>query len=84
MRDAVGLPATPRERRAASLHRGLVRLGLSLALTWFVFWTFAYVLQTRSSENAQQQPALTPATKIAVLATALLSLPWVVSGFRAR
>ena len=65
-------------------QRGLARLGLSLALLWFVFWTFAYVLVPRASENAPLEPAWSPTTKIALAAAAALAAPWVAAGFRAN
>ncbi len=84
------LPAVPGaggdQRRAAliavNLRRGFLRLAIGVAVLWLVFWTFAYVLKPRVSENAPPLPALSLTTEIAVAFTAVLGLPWVVAGFR--
>ena len=67
-----------------SPRRGLARLALSLMLLWFVFWTFAYVIVSRRSENAPLEPAWSPTTKIALIAAAALAAPWIAAGFRAN
>jgi hypothetical protein len=67
-----------------NLRRGFLRLGIGVTALWFVFWTFAYVLKPRVSENAPPLPALSLTTDIAVAAAAFLGLPWVISGFRPR
>jgi hypothetical protein len=67
-----------------SLRRGFVRLGIGLAVLWFVFWTCAYVMRPLASENAQPLPALSPTTDIALIAVVIVGLPWIVSGFRSN
>jgi hypothetical protein len=71
-------------RIEVNLRRGFVRLGIGLAVLWFVFWTFAYVMRPLASENAQPLPALSPTTDIALIAVAIAGLPWIVSGFRSN
>lgn len=66
-----------------NLRRGMLRLGLCLAALWLVFWTCAYVLRPRVSENGPPPPpALSPSTDLALIAVAVVAVPWVVSGFR--
>ena len=67
-----------------NLCRGFVRLGIGLAVLWFVFWTCAYVMRPLASENVQPLPALSPTTDIALIAVVLVGLPWIVSGFRSN
>ena len=62
---------------------GFLRLGVSLMLLWFVFWTFAYVLKPRSAENSPSPPAFSLSSDLALLATVMLVVPWIVGGFRA-
>ncbi len=69
-------------RREVNLRRGFLRLGAGATALWFVFWTFAYVLKPRVSENAPSLPALSLTTDIALIVAGVLVLPWVVSGFR--
>jgi hypothetical protein len=61
-----------------NLRRGFVRLGIGLAVLWFVFWTCAYVMRPLASENAQPLPALSPTTDIALIAVVIVGLPWIV------
>jgi hypothetical protein len=70
--------------RDLNLRRGFLRLGIGLTVLWLVFWTAAYVLKPRVSENAPPLPAFSATTDVAVLAAALLGLPWVIAGFRAN
>jgi hypothetical protein len=65
-------------------RRGLLRLGSGLVTSWFVFWTFAYVLYSPSSENQVSPPAFSLSTEIALAVTVLLLVPWIVAGFRAE
>ena len=67
-----------------NLRRGFVRLGIGLAVLWFVFWTCAYVMRPLASEDAQPLPALSPTTDIALIAVAVVGLPWIFSGFRSN
>ena len=67
------------------LRRGFRRLGIGLAVLWFVFWTCAYIISPSASENAPSlPPALSLMTDIALMAAALLGMPWIVSGFRSN
>jgi hypothetical protein len=68
--------------RDLNLRRGFLRLGIGLTVLWLVFWTAAYVLKPVASENAPPLPAFMATTDIAVLAAAVLGLPWVIAGFR--
>jgi hypothetical protein len=67
-----------------NLRRGFVRLGIGLAVLWFVFWTCAYVIRPLASEDAPLLPALSPRTDIALIAVVIVGLPWIVSGFRSN
>jgi hypothetical protein len=67
-----------------NLRRGVTRLATSLAVLWFVFWTVAYVLAPQKSENMAQDPPLRLPTDIALIAGAILGVPWVVSGLRSK
>jgi hypothetical protein len=52
-------------------------------MLWLVFWTCAYIFHPQASENVPAPPpALTVPTAVAVIATTILGLPWIVSGFR--
>jgi len=51
-------------------------------MLWFVFWTFAYVLYSASSENHVSPPAFSLSTDLALAATLLIVVPWIVTGFR--
>jgi hypothetical protein len=59
-----------------------MRLGMSLTVSWLVFWTCTYVIAPPVSENAPPSPALSLWTAVVVIAVAILGMPWVVSGFR--
>ncbi len=65
-----------------NLRRGFLRLGSGLVVLWFVFWTAAYVLSPRSSENAPVLPVFSPMTNIVLVAAAIVGMPWVAAGFR--
>jgi hypothetical protein len=65
-----------------NLRRGAMRLAMGLIGLWLLFWTCAYVLAPRTTEEDEMPPALTGRTEIAMAAALLLGLPWVVSGFR--
>ena len=77
-------PAGTDLRIEVNLRRGFVRLGIGLAVLWFVFWTCAYVMRPLASEDAQPLPALSPTTDIALIAVVIVGLPWIVSGFRSN
>jgi hypothetical protein len=77
-------PGTGTSRAVRRLRRGFVRLGIGLAVLWFVFWTCAYVMRPLASEGAQSLPALSPTTDIALIAVAIVGLPWIASGFRSN
>jgi hypothetical protein len=66
-------------------RRGVVRLGIGLAVLWLVFWTCAYVMMPQPSENAPSlPPALSLTTAVFVIAAAVLGIPWIISGFRSN
>jgi hypothetical protein len=69
-------------RTEVDLRRGVLRLGIGLAVLWIVFWTFAYVMRPLSSENGPPLPALAPTTDISLILVVVLGLPWVLRGFR--
>jgi hypothetical protein len=68
------------------MRRGLLRLGTGSGALWFVFWTFAYVLAAPPWESALPPagPAFSLTTDLALIATTILALPWVILGFRAN
>jgi hypothetical protein len=76
--------ASRRERGEANLRRGFLRIGTALMLLWFLFWTCAYVVSSRPSENAPSPPPLSPTTDLVLIAGAVLSVPWIVAGFRSN
>jgi hypothetical protein len=75
-------------RFAANLQRGLQRLGVCLAVAWFVYWTCAWVIGAHASENYEQVAGegisttgwiiLTPL----FIAAAVLGVRWIVAAFR--
>lgn len=70
---------------AMNLRRGLVRLGIGVAVLWFVFWTFAYVLHPPSTLNPD--PGFTtrvtaPGVVVPCLLAILVLGAWVWIGFR--
>jgi hypothetical protein len=68
-----------------NLRRGFLRLGIGLAVLWFVFWTFAYVLRPHSSESEPLSgPAFSLTMDIALMTAAILGVPWIVLGFRSN
>ena len=66
-------------------NRGFPRLGASLWLLWFVYWTCAYALQPHQSEN--HPPPLPLLTYVVLgpllIAAAAFGVRWVIAGFRA-
>ncbi|HJU16905.1 MAG TPA: hypothetical protein VJ770_10590 [Stellaceae bacterium] len=66
------------------LRQGFLRLGISLAGLWFGFWTCAYVIKPQLSENSPGPiaPTLSLTAEIALIAVAVFSLWWIVSGIR--
>ena len=74
----VRLPSDPKGRRQA-----LVRLGIGVAVLWFVFWTFAYVMRPHESDNPRvPENPFSLVTQIAMVIAAGLVGPWVLAGFR--
>jgi len=69
-----------------SLQRGCLRLAMSLAAVWFVFWTCAYVLQPFSRFKPEPATFALRATASGVLVpclvVAVLLGGWVALGFR--
>jgi len=60
-----------------------MRLGLGLLVLWFVFWTFAHVMRPHRSDNEPPPETLfTLTTQIALVFTAAIVGPWMISGFR--
>ena len=59
-----------------------LRLGVTVAALWFVFWTFSYVLRPYRSENAPTLAMLPLTTQIALVVAFAFIGPWLVSGFR--
>ena len=71
--------------RAANLRRGFRRLALAALATWFVFWTFAYVIHPFSSLRAEPSFAVRVTAWSVVapcLAALLISGLWSAVGFR--
>jgi hypothetical protein len=68
-----------------NLRRGFPRLGIGAAGLWLVFSTFAYVLRPYSPEREPLPgPAFSLTMDIALMAAAILGVPWIVSGFRSN
>lgn len=67
------------------MRRGLLRLGIALCAVWFVFWTFAYVLDPQTSHSPAPGSPLALAIKwnvsVPCLVTILLLGCWVAAGF---
>jgi hypothetical protein len=70
-----------------NLRRGLVRLAISVATIWFVFWTSAYVIKPYSS----LEPEISFATRIDAssvvvpcVVAALVLGGWIVMGLRSK
>ena len=70
-------------------RRGIARLGIGAASLWFLFWTCAYVIGHRASENApppsftlslQENPSLGPVLVVA----GILAATWIAAGFRSK
>ena len=79
-----GCRATRGTDRPTELKRhatGFKRLGLGLALLWFVFWTCAYVIVPHRSENAPWPSPFSPMTLILLGAVAIPIGQWVTVGF---
>jgi hypothetical protein len=68
-----------------NLRRGILRLATGVVVLWLVFWTCAYVIRSRSSENGPPPaPPFSLTTDLALIAVAIIGVPWVVSGFRSN
>lgn len=70
-------------RAEVNLRRGLLRLGMALAVAWFVLWTFVYVLRP-TTEGHRDVPPLPRGTVLALIGAGLAGGVWAVSGFRPR
>ena len=67
------------------LERGFLRLGISLATLWFVFWTFAYVMRPHASDNTPAPHPVLPLTaQLVLIGGAILGVPWIAGGFRSK
>jgi hypothetical protein len=68
-----------------NLYRGGVRLSIGLAVVWFVFWTFAYVIHPYSSLRVEPSFAIR-VTAWSVVVPCLISIivfaVWTVVGLR--
>ena len=71
-------------RHMVNLRRGLSRLALSLGLSWFTYWTCAYILRPNPSENHPLPlPLLTYLVLVPfVISTIAFGIRWVLAGFR--
>lgn len=71
-------------RRMDNLHRGLLRLGVSLWLLWFVYWTCAYIIRTPPAENRAAPLPLSTYLALAplLIAAATTAIRWILAGFR--
>lgn len=72
---------------AVNPHRGLVRLAVVLAVLWFVYWSFVYVLRPRAAENAPYSDLTLAspmgiALAIALIVGAVAGAAWVRAGLR--
>ena len=68
-----------------NLQRGLVRLAISAVTVWFVFWTFAYVLDPYSSlkpEMAYADRVTSWMVMAPCVVTAVLLAVWTAAGLR--
>jgi hypothetical protein len=65
-------------------HRpGLVRLGIGLAVLWFVFWTFGYVMRPHASDNPRvRENPFSLITQLAMVIAVGFVGPWVIAGFQ--
>ena len=76
----------PASRVEMRLRRGGLRLAVSLAAVWFVFWSCAYVLQPYSRFKPEPATFAVRATGSGVLVpclvVAVLLAGWVALGFR--
>jgi hypothetical protein len=76
----------PEARPRISMRRGILRLAVSLAVVWLVFWNFAYVMHPYSSlipEPASFAIRVTAWSVVVPCLTATLLLGyWVAVGFR--
>jgi hypothetical protein len=71
--------------RSDKIRQGLTRLGLCSAALWLVFWTFAYVMKQPASETLPLAgPTFSLTMVLALLAVAMIGVPWVVLGFRSN
>ncbi|MGH7047109.1 MAG: hypothetical protein ACREE2_12060 [Stellaceae bacterium] len=68
----------------AKLRRGCSRLGMVLAMLWFVYWTCAYIVTPQISDNSPVlvRPTLSFTSDIVLIDTAILGLWWIVAGLR--
>jgi len=68
--------------------RGLLRLGLAIIGVWFVFWTYAYILNPETSGPQPGGELIARLTDwqllIPLIVLAVLLGWWTVAGFRSR
>ena len=56
-----------------NLRRGILRLATCVVVLWLVFWTCAYVIRSRSSENGPPPaPPFSLTTDLALIAVAIM------------
>jgi hypothetical protein len=73
-------------RAPMSVRRGFLRLAISLAALWLVFWNFAYVMGRHSSLSPEPATFVLRISAwnvvVPCLVTTLLLGTWVAFGFR--
>ena len=72
-----------------NLGRGLLRLAMAITGVWFVFWTYAYILNPAEGHSSEPNPGLMARFadwKIlipCIIVGVVLGI-WAVAGFRSR
>jgi len=71
-----------------NLQRGLLRLGIGIAVVWFVFWTCAYVIHPYSSVRPEPASWVIRVTAWSVLMPCLIAASilggWIAAAFRSN